>query len=292
MNSVRPRLVKIATWNVNSVKARLPNLLAWLREAAARHRAAAGNQVRRRGVPAHGDRGARLQRRRRTARRPTTASPSCRSAPLEDVRRGLPGRRRRRAGALHRGDAASAIGAARRLDLPAQRQSGRQPRSSPTSSPGWSGCARHAQDLLADEEPLVLGGDYNVIPDAERRPRPEAWRGRRAVPAREPRAFRALLSRPDRRLPRPASGRAARLHLLGLPGRRLAARQRHPHRPPAAVAPGRRPAGRDATSTRRRAAGKRPRTTPRRGASCRRPRHPKRRRAIARPLAAATVPGS
>ena len=27
-------VIKIATWNVNSVKARLPNLLAWLKEAA------------------------------------------------------------------------------------------------------------------------------------------------------------------------------------------------------------------------------------------------------------------
>jgi exodeoxyribonuclease-3 len=26
-------VVKIATWNVNSVKARLPNVLAWLKEA-------------------------------------------------------------------------------------------------------------------------------------------------------------------------------------------------------------------------------------------------------------------
>ena len=27
-------MVKIATWNVNSIKARLPNVLAWLAEAA------------------------------------------------------------------------------------------------------------------------------------------------------------------------------------------------------------------------------------------------------------------
>ncbi len=27
-------MVKIATWNVNSIRARLPNVLAWLREAA------------------------------------------------------------------------------------------------------------------------------------------------------------------------------------------------------------------------------------------------------------------
>ncbi|MFQ5973827.1 MAG: endonuclease/exonuclease/phosphatase family protein, partial [Alphaproteobacteria bacterium] len=32
--SGRYELVKLATWNVNSIRARLPNVLAWLREAA------------------------------------------------------------------------------------------------------------------------------------------------------------------------------------------------------------------------------------------------------------------
>lgn len=35
--------------------------------------------------------------------------------------------------------------------------------------------ARHAQNLLAYEEPLVLAGDYNVIPEAKDAKTPEAW---------------------------------------------------------------------------------------------------------------------
>ena len=35
----------------------------------------------------------------------------------------------------------------------------------------------HAQDLLALEEPLVLAGDYNVIPAPEDAKHPEAWTG-------------------------------------------------------------------------------------------------------------------
>lgn len=36
---------------------------------------------------------------------------------------------------------------------------------------------RHAKDLLALEEPLVIAGDYNVIPQAEDARFPENWRG-------------------------------------------------------------------------------------------------------------------
>src|SRR6185369_4897321 len=32
--SSKPQTIKIATWNVNSIKARLPNVLAWLKEFA------------------------------------------------------------------------------------------------------------------------------------------------------------------------------------------------------------------------------------------------------------------
>ena len=59
---------------------------------------------------------------------------------------------------------------------------------------------------------------------------------------RRARAFRALnwLGLTDAYTRR--RRRAGRLHLLGLSGRRLAAEPRHPHRPPAALAAGRRPA--------------------------------------------------
>jgi len=37
--------MRIATWNVNSIKQRVENLAAWLQERAARHRVLAGNEV-------------------------------------------------------------------------------------------------------------------------------------------------------------------------------------------------------------------------------------------------------
>ena len=74
---------------------------------------------------------------------------------------------------------------------------------------------RRAAELIAAEESVVLAGDYNVIPEP----------------------------------------------FLGLPGRRLAAGPRHPHRPPAAGAPCRRPAaiGHDRQAPARRRQAVRPR---------------------------------
>ncbi len=100
----------------------------------------------------------------------------------------------------------------------------------------------HARTLLALEEPLVLAGDYNVIPTRARLRRPAGLDRRRAVSAADARAFpHALEPRLHRRAARD-HGRGRALHLLGLSGGRLAAQQRHLHRPPAAVAAGRRPA--------------------------------------------------
>jgi exodeoxyribonuclease-3 len=102
---------------------------------------------------------------------------------------------------------------------------------------------RHARRLLDYEEPLVLAGDFNVIPEPRDAAHPEAWL-RDALFQPESRAkFRELLALGFRRAAR-VERRRRPLHVLGLPGRLLAARQRHPHRSPAAVAARRRPAAR------------------------------------------------
>jgi exodeoxyribonuclease-3 len=50
----------------------------------------------------------------------------------------------------------------------------------------------HARSLLNLEEPLVLAGDYNVIPDPRDAADPAGLGGRRPVPARNARRFREL----------------------------------------------------------------------------------------------------
>ena len=72
-------LMRIATWNVNSVRQRLDHLADLAAGLRARRRLPAGNQMRRRGLPAR-----RRSRRSATtssptARRPSTASRCCRN---------------------------------------------------------------------------------------------------------------------------------------------------------------------------------------------------------------------
>ena len=51
---------------------------------------------------------------------------------------------------------------------------------------------RHARDLLAFEEPLALCGDYNVIPEAEDAKNPAAWTDDALFQPQSRQAFRAL----------------------------------------------------------------------------------------------------
>ena len=100
----------------------------------------------------------------------------------------------------------------------------------------------HTRQILEYEEPLVLAGDFNVIPDPRDATRPEDWVNDALFLPQTRFKFRELmLARPDRRSARD-HGRRRPLHLLGLSGGRLAKEQRHPHRPSASVPAGRRQA--------------------------------------------------
>lgn len=166
--------MRIATWNVNSVRQRLGHLLDFLREAepdalclqelkcndADFPRAeleAAGWQV-----ATHGQ---------KTFNGVAIISRS----PLEDVRRGLPGddgdeQARYIEGVLPFGNRVLRVAS---IYLP---------NGNPVTTekyPYKLGFMRrlknHAQELLQHEEALVLAGDYNVIPDSRDARDPAAW---------------------------------------------------------------------------------------------------------------------
>lgn len=165
--------MRIASWNVNGIRARLQAVAEWL--AAARPDVALLQEIKSTDeafprapvedlgyrVETHGQKGfngvAILSR-----------------LPVEDIARGLPG---------DAGDAqarwleASVIGrrAVRVACLYA-------PNGNPAPGPkydyklAWLARAgARAAALLAAEEPFVLGGDWNVIPGPEDAARPEAW---------------------------------------------------------------------------------------------------------------------
>ena len=235
--------MKIVTWNINGIRARLGNFTHWLRESAPDIVCLQEIKSRRRAVPARRGRGARLQcrdaRPERLQRR--------RAAVEAAVRRGdaRPARRSgRRAGALHRRrvlDRHRARCASPRSICPTATRSMTR-RNSRTSCHGWRGWRTGPRSRLALEEPLVLAGDYNVIPEPIDARFPENWVNDALF---QPETAAGLppagQSRLHRRHPL-RHRRAADLHVLGLSGRRLAEEQRHPHRPSDAVAGSGRPA--------------------------------------------------
>ena len=99
----------------------------------------------------------------------------------------------------------------------------------------------HARKLLRNEEAVVLMGDYNIIPEDKDAAKPKNWLKDALFQPESKAAYRRLLNLGYmRRLPRQASGRRP-LYLLGL-FRLLGAQQRHSHRSHPAVAAGDRPA--------------------------------------------------
>ena len=186
-------MMKIACWNVNSVKARLPNLLAWLQQAqpdiaclqelkcideAFPHSAveALGYNIETHGQKTYN--GVALLSK----------------FPLEDVRRGLPDFADEQARYIEAVVSTSKGGAVRVASL-------YLPNGNPVDSDKYgykldwmAALEAHAQNLLAHEEAFVLAGDFNVIPQAADCYAPESWEGDALYRPETRAAFRRLLN--------------------------------------------------------------------------------------------------
>jgi exodeoxyribonuclease III len=168
------RAMRIATWNVNSVKQRLEHLVRVLREIepdviclqelkcvdAAFPRGdieSLGYNVETHGQKAYN--GVAILSKR----------------PLEDVRRGLPGDETDEQARYLEGVVSTTSGAMRIASI-------YLPNGNPTGTPkfdlklAWMDRLKaHAGDLLRLEEPLVLAGDLNVIPEPRDARYPDHW---------------------------------------------------------------------------------------------------------------------
>lgn len=182
--------MKIATWNVNSVNARLETVLAWFKEA--QPDVACLQEIKcvdekfpteafeslGYNVAVHGQKaynGVALLSK----------------YPLEDVRKGLP----EGDGDDHARYIEAVIGA----PTPVRVGGLYLPNGNPIGTEkfayklAWMArLQRHAQTLLALEEPFVLCGDYNVIPAPEDADRPEGWLGDALFQPESRGAFQAL----------------------------------------------------------------------------------------------------
>ncbi len=176
-NLVLAHLMRIATWNINGVKARIDNLLHWLKEASPDVVCLQEIKSVDEGFPAdvlsdagfnaavHGQKGfngvALLSKH-----------------PIEDVTRGL---------ADGDGDeqARFVVGLITPKDGTAVRvASAYMPNGNPIGTEKFTYKLAWMKRLeawtraaLADEEPLVLAGDYNIIPEPLDAKNPEAWTG-------------------------------------------------------------------------------------------------------------------
>lgn len=166
--------MKIATWNVNSIKARLDNAIAWVSEAKPDVLCLQELKCEDKAFPreAFEALGYNVQ----THGQKTYNGVALLSLmPAEDVRRGLPGEaedeQARYIEALFvKGSLAVRVAS---IYLP---------NGNPLGTDKFAYKLRwmdrlkvHARHLLKTEEPVVLAGDYNVIPTANDAKNPEAW---------------------------------------------------------------------------------------------------------------------
>ncbi|TCP42226.1 exodeoxyribonuclease III [Rhodovulum marinum] len=184
--------MRIATFNINGVKARMETVLGWLDEAApdvallqeikSVDEAFPRGPFEDRGynVETHGQKG-------------FNGVAILSKLPLEDVVRGLPGD--------DGDDQARWIEATVVGDRAVRLCCLYLPNGNPAPGPKYDyklawmeRLAARARDLLAAEEPAIMAGDYNVIPQDEDAARPEAWKDDALARPETRAAFRRIVN--------------------------------------------------------------------------------------------------
>jgi exodeoxyribonuclease-3 len=181
-------MTTVATWNVNSVNARLPNVLEWL--GAARPDVVLLQEIKCQDPAFPTTAIGELDYNVATLGQKSYNGVAILSRrPLEGVVRGLPG------GSLDEQarylEAVTCGIRVATIYLPNGNPIGTDKFAYKLA---WMARLRaHAAALLELDEPVVLGGDYNVIPDAIDCHDPKAWLGDALFQPESRRAFRSLL---------------------------------------------------------------------------------------------------
>ena len=164
-------MIKIATWNVNSIKARLPHVLEWLSEAAPDIALLQEIKTVDEKFPELeiGDLGYNIAVH---GQKSYNGVAILSKRPIDDVTRGLPGNEEDEQARYIEAEIAGIRVASIYL-----------PNGNPVDSEkfpyklNWmKHLTAHARKLLASEETVVLGGDYNIIPADGDVYDPEGWR--------------------------------------------------------------------------------------------------------------------
>ena len=184
--------MKIATWNINGVRARIDTLKTWLAQAQpdvvclqeikSVTAAFPAEEIESLGynLAVHGEKG-------------FNGVALLSKTPLEDVRRGLPGDDADAQARYVEATTVSGQTAVRVASI-------YLPNGNPLGPKfdyklAWMNrLLGHARGLLEDELPLVLAGDYNVIPEPIDARNPEQWTGDALFQPQSRAAFRSLLN--------------------------------------------------------------------------------------------------
>ncbi|MEQ1651786.1 MAG: exodeoxyribonuclease III [Hyphomicrobium sp.] len=183
--------MKITTWNINGVKARLETAVAYLKQEAPDVVCLQEIKSVDEGFPreAFQDLGYNVETH---GQKGFNGVALLSKVPLEDVTRGLPG------------DDSDPQSRWIEALVPFEKQMIRivsiyLPNGNPLGTEKFSyklawmqRLQQHTQALLADETPLVLAGDFNVIPEPVDAKRPDAWVNDALFQPESRRAFRAL----------------------------------------------------------------------------------------------------
>ena len=185
--------MRIATFNINGVKARIGALLEWLAEAKPDVVLLQEIKSVDEGFPREPieDMGYNVETH---GQKGFNGVAILSKLPLEDVVRGLPGDDTDEQARWIEGTVTGDRGAVRICGL-------YLPNGNPAPGPkydyplAWMDRMRaRAEDLLATEMPVVLAGDYNVIPQDEDAEKPEAWRTDALALPESRQAFRRILN--------------------------------------------------------------------------------------------------
>ena len=182
--------MRIATWNVNSVNARLETVLRWFEEAAPD--VACLQEIKCVDEKFPTEAFERLGYNAAVHGQKSYNGVAILSkAPLEDIRKGLPGED----GDEHARYLEAVVSGPR----PVRVASIYRPNGNPIATEKFDYKLRwmerlnaHARRLLAYEEALALVGDYNVIPEPRDAAHPENWLGDALFQPQSREAFRAL----------------------------------------------------------------------------------------------------
>jgi len=184
--------MKIATFNINGIKARFEALTDWLAESAPDVALLQEIKSIDENFPREHfeDMGYRVETH---GQKSFNGVAILSKLPLEDVSRGLPGD--------DEDEQARWIEATVMGDTPVRVCGLYLPNGNPTPGPkydyklAWMNRLKtRAQDLLNTEEPAVMCGDYNIIPQDEDAARPEAWKDDALARPESRAAFREVLN--------------------------------------------------------------------------------------------------